>query len=265
MPLRQITLRFLAIAAMVVVVVAGSPIPSAQAATLYSSSMKAPPLTAGNLVGQDGWAAHSGAGSGPIQVGSNGTTLVAGNSEDAYVGFTQIAAGQTYYYGFDVSVVGEGAVATPLYFAGFKLATASTYTTRAWVTTSAGADFTFGLSSTSGSTPPTASWATGLTFGQTYRVVGSYSYDNGDTRLWVDPTNEASSSISVPGTGTSPFAAFALRQSTADSNQLISNLAVGTSFTDVVTPVPEPSAALLACSAVGLLGGLGLRRRVGRG
>ena len=100
-----------------------------------------------------------------------------------------------------------------------------------------------------------------MTYGETYRVVGSYSFDNLETRLWVDPVNEASTSISATDSAAAAVAAFGLRQGTANSSQLISNLAVGTSFSDVVNPVPEPSAGLLAWSAVGLLGGLRLRRR----
>ncbi|MFM1903285.1 MAG: hypothetical protein RLZZ440_1185 [Planctomycetota bacterium] len=252
----------------VVAVLASSQFSSAQAATLYSSSMTAPPLTAGNLVGQDGWTAHSGAGSVPIQVGSTGTTVdstAGGTREDANVGFTEIAAGQTYYFGFDVAVTGATGVApTDVYFAHFKNAgTGTDFTTRTFVTPFTGADFTFGLSPASSS--PSVTWATGLTYGETYRVVGSYSFDNLETRLWVDPVNEASTSISATDSAANAVAAFALRQATANSSQLISNLAVGTSFSDVVNPVPEPSAGLLACSAVGLLGGLRLRRRVARG
>lgn len=48
--------------------------PSAIAVPLYVSALTSPPLTAGDLVGQDGWANHSGTGS-LIQVGATGATL----------------------------------------------------------------------------------------------------------------------------------------------------------------------------------------------
>ena len=46
-----------------------------QASVLYSDPLTAPPLNAGNLVGQDGWTAHSGTAN-QIQVGASGVTLV---------------------------------------------------------------------------------------------------------------------------------------------------------------------------------------------
>jgi hypothetical protein len=267
MTVRPISLRFVTIASLTAIFfLANSHVPSAQAATLYSSPMKAPPLTAGNLVGQDGWAAHSGGGSVPIQVGGTGTTVdstAGGTREDAYVGFTEIAAGQTYYFGFDIAVTGVTGVApTNIYFAHFKDAVTigGDYTTRTFVAPFTGADFTFGLSP-AGSTPA-ATWATGLTYGETYRVVGSYSFDNRETRLWVDPVSEASTSLSAFDSSANPVAAFALRQGTANTSQLISNLVVGTSFNDVVTPVPDPSTLALAGLGIAVAGLAARRRRL---
>lgn len=227
-----------------------------RASTLYSSPLAAPPLTSGILVGQENWAAHSGGGSLPIQVGATGTTLAqgSGSREDAYVPLTPIAAGQTYYFGFDVVVAGGN---TSAYFAHFKDAgTGTDFTTRTFVTPFAGSDFTFGLSA-AGSTPD-VTWATGLNFGETYRVVGSYTADTQVTRLWVDPINELSTSISFPDPAAATVAAFALRQGSGNSTQVVSNLAVGTTFTAVV---PEPSTIALAAAGLGLAG-LAARRRL---
>lgn len=216
------------------------------AATLYSSPMTAPPFTTGNLAGQDGWTAHSGTGV-PIQVGASGTVLdstASGSREDANVAFTPIASGETYYFGFDVAVSGtSGVTPTNVYFAHFK-DSAFDFTTRTFITAFGGADFTFGLSPAGSS--PDVTWAAGLSYGQTYRVVGSYANDTQETRLWVDPVTELSTSISALDSGVAAVEAFALRQATANTSQLITNLAVGTSFTDVVNPVPEPSSIALA-------------------
>jgi hypothetical protein len=224
-------------------------LPTAHATPLYTSSLTVPPLTAGNLAGQDGWVAHSGAGSVPIQVGATGTTLVhgGGSREDANVSFTAIGAGQTYYFGFDVVVNGGD---TNVYFAHFKDA-ASDFTVRTFVTSFGGSDFTFGLSAAG--TAPDVTWATGLDFGTTYRVVGAYDADTQLNRLWVNPTLETDTSISFTDPAANAVSAFALRQAGGDSTQLISNLAVGTSFGDVVA-VPEPSTiALAGIGAVGLV------------
>lgn len=235
----------------------------ARAASLYASSLTAPPLNAGNLVGQDGWAAHSGAGSVPIQVSNSGTLVDSnggGAREDASVAFTPIATGQTYYFGFDVLVNGAAGVdPTTVYFAHFKDA-GTDFTTRTFVTPFAGSDFTFGLSP-SGSAP-NVTWATGLSYGQTYRVVGSYANDTFETRLWVDPVTELSTSIAATDSAAAAVSSFALRQASANNSQLITNLAVGTSFADVVNPVPEPSALGLAAAGFGLLAAARRRRAV---
>lgn len=227
---------FLAVA---ILVVAGG---RAQATTLYSSPLTAPPLTAGNLVGQGGWAAHSGAGAVPIQVGASGTTLAhgSGSREDANVSFTPISAGETYFFGFDVIVNGGS---TTAYFAHFKDASFD-FTVRTFVAPPNNVgDFTFGLSP-AGSLPD-QTWATDFAFGQTYRVVGAYNADTLENRLWVDPVTEASTSIFATETAAAAVSAFGLRQASGDSTQLISNLAVGTSFSDVAV-VPEPSSIVLA-------------------
>jgi hypothetical protein len=227
-----------------------------EATTLYSSPLTAPPLTVGNLAGQDGWVAHSGAGAVPIQVGASGTTLAQGSSsrEDANVSFTPISAGETYFFGFDVVVNGGS---TAVYFAHFK-DSATDFTVRTFVAPSTiGDDFLFGLSPSGSS--PTVTWGTGLAFGSTYRVVGSYSADTLENRLWVDPVSESSTFISATDSAAAAVSAFGLRQAGGDSTQLISNLAVGTSFSDVAA-VPEPSTIGLVAAGVGLAS-VGLLRR----
>jgi hypothetical protein len=225
---------------------------AAEAAVLYSSSMKAPPMNSGNLVGQDSWVAISGAGSTPIQVGASGTTLVQGpnSREDAGRSFTAISAGQTYYFGFDVTVTGGN---SNVYFAHLADGGNSGFAARVFITASAGSDFTFGLS---GNSNTFVTWGTGLSFGTSYRVVGSYTQGSNVTRLWVNPASESGTSITSTSSSSIAISSFHLRQASGNSSQLISNLAVATTF-DEVSLVPAPGAMAL----LGVAGLLGARRR----
>ena len=153
-----------------------------------------------------------------------------------------------------------GVAPTNVYFAHFKdAATGTDFTTRTFVTPFVGSDFTFGLSPSGSS--PSVTWATGLSYGQSYRVVGSYVNDTLETRLWVDPVTELSPSIVATDTAAAAVAAFGLRQATANSSQLITNLAVGTSFSDVINPVPEPTTLGLVAAGFGAMAAARRRRR----
>lgn len=77
---------------------------AAHAQILYNSEDYS--FTAGNLVGQDGWAAHSGAGNLPVQVTSGGVVTLAqgsGSREDVNQNVGEFTAGNTYYAGFILS------------------------------------------------------------------------------------------------------------------------------------------------------------------
>jgi hypothetical protein len=213
-----------------------------QASILYNHNTET--FTAGNIAGQNDWVAHNGAGSVPVQVATDGAvTLVqgAGSREDVNIAVTPITAGKTYFFGFDVVVTGGS---TNAYFAHFKDAgTGTDFTVRTFITSFGGSDFTFGLSA-AGSAPD-VTWAQGLTFGDTYRVVGSYDADTRENRLWVNPTNISSTSISFVDPTANPVAAFALRQTTGNSTQVISNLIVSDDFTSAAIPEPSMVALLL--------------------
>ncbi len=225
---------------------------SATAAILYQSPLTAPPLTAGNLVGQDGWVNHSGTGS-FIQVGASGATVAhgSGSREDANVPLPLIGAGQTYYFGFDAVVTGSSA---NVYFAHFKDAgTGTDFTTRVHVTAGpGGSDFTYGLSATA-SAAPDASFATGFAFGSTNRLVGSYQEGTNEIKLWVNPTDMLSTSLSLTDPAAHATAAFALRQAGVSSTQVVSNLIVATTFNQALTGVPEPSSIALMFLSLGAM------------
>ncbi|GAA5481776.1 PEP-CTERM sorting domain-containing protein [Haloferula sargassicola] len=207
----------------------------------------------GDLTTSAAWSNHSGSGS-FVQVTSQTITLVqgSGSREDvnASLGIT-MGAGETYYASFDVTVSGGS---TTAYFAHFK-DSATGFNGRIFVAApSSGGDFTFGLSDV-GSSPDTT-FATDFSFNTSYKLVVSYDYDTGLSELWVNPTSEASPSISsVTADPSQPMEAFAFRQGSGNSTEVIDNLVVATTFAEVV---PEPSITLLG--GIGLLGLLRRRR-----
>lgn len=214
----------------------------------------------GNLVGQGGWAAHSGAGNKPVQVSAGTITLEqsAGSGEDVNhdLGAT-MGAGDKWFYSFDVSVSGSDST---VYFAHFLAGTF--YDGKLYVTPSTGPDFTFGLGSSSSSTA--VNWASDLSFNHNYQVVLAYDYDSGDSTLWVDPTSEASTSITYDGSYSDAVTAMAFRQASpsSDNYQAIDNLVVATTFQEALTGVPVPEPATTALAALGGLAliGMGLKR-----
>ena len=115
-----------------------------------------------------------------------------------------------------------------------------------------------------------AKWATDLQFGVSQTLVASYSYDTGESRLWVNPTSSTDTFLQHidMGAATTPISSLAFRQDffsggTANNEILIDAAAVGDDFDSVLaglTPVPEPTTgvlALLGCTFV-------LLRRSGR-
>jgi MYXO-CTERM domain-containing protein len=243
------TLSLLAVGAFALVAAS-----AANASFVYSSSLKAPPLTAGNLAGQDNWAVSSGTVN-AVQVGSTGTTLVngSGSREDLTHSLTQIGTGQTYYVGFDVTISAAANLTSSTYFMAFNNGT--NYVTRIFVTSASGSNFTFGLS---GNSSTVTAWGAGLTFGTTYRVVGSYDQATKETKLWVSPTSSSSTSISSTSLTAVNVNSILLRQDTGTASELLSNMVVATTFDEAATfPVPAPGALAL----LGVAGLVGARRR----
>ena len=228
---------------------------AANASIMYSSALRAPPLISGGLAGQDSWTVSSGT-QNAIQVGSAGTTLVNGSGprEDLTHALTQITTGQTYYVGFDVTVSGGANTDNATYFMAFNNGTS--YATRMFVTSATGSNFTLGLS---GNTNTVTAWGTGLTFGTSYRVVGSYTQGTNVTKLWVNPTSAASTSITSTAGAATNINSILLRQDSGTSTELVSNMVVSTTFDEAATfpAIPAPGAVAL----IGLAGLVARRRR----
>lgn len=210
----------------------------------------------GNLVGNGGWANHSGSGS-FIQV-DNGVAVLehgGGSREDANVAFAP--TGGTVYYGIDFKVSDDTQITGGdyEYFAHFKDAGFAFRGRLDVVEATNGGDFSVGIA-TSTSTAD-AVWATDLNFDTYYRAIVGYNQVTNQAQLWIDATNASDTSIlgadeADPG---DVMEAFALRQSNSSNDEtiMVDNLIVGTTF-DSVVPTPA-SASILA------LGGLVATRR----
>jgi hypothetical protein len=159
---------------------------------------------------------------------------VTSHGEDVHRDFPVLAVGQTVFAGFDVTASGNDDV---VYFAEFMGAP-----TRLFVIPFTGSNFTFGIGN---GVSPTTGWASGLTFGTTYRVVMSYEFDTGRAKLWVNPANESSTNVQAAGFASLTVSAIALRQYYIatigiPSRQVLDNLVVGTTFNDVLA-IPAPT------------------------
>jgi hypothetical protein len=219
----------------------------------------------GALVGKDPavggvWAAHSSGGTRPVQVAS-GTALISHGSsgEDVNVPFEGGAtgsAGETFYASFDLTVADPAAAVVTSMFAHFLQGTTN-FTSRVYVTAPTTSGYRLALSNDNSITDADGEAFSGdLAFGTTYKIVTSYSFDTGGAKLWINPADESSTSLTAtdPGFSNAVFA-YALRQdTTGNTGQTIDNLMVGESFTDVA--VPEPT----SLAAVGL-GAMALLRR----
>lgn len=219
---------------------------------LYETDFEDPPFSVGDLVGQDGWANHSGSGSLIQVVSGQAVELVhgSGSREDASVALGQTAvAGTVFGFEFDVTVNGEGgADAQTTYFAHFKDA-GTGFNSRIFVTApnTASNNFTFGIGETSSSSIADT-FSTDFTYGTTYRLSGNYDFDTGISTLSVDGGAAINSSSQAdPG---EDLGFWAFRQAGGNTTLQIDNLIV-------TSNVPEPG----TLSVLALLGVAGLMRR----
>jgi len=194
--------------------------------TLYATDFENPPFALGDLVGQDGWANHSGSGSLIQVIAGQAVQLVhgGGSREDASVGLgATMVAGAVFEFSFDVIVNGT-APATTVYFAHFKDA-GTGFNGRIFVAAPnvVTNDFTFAIGETS-STTPSATFATDFNFGQSYTLTGSYSFDTGISTLSVDGGTAIDSTTQAdPG---EDIQFYAFRQSGGNTSMDIDNLSV---------------------------------------
>ena len=185
------------------------------------------------------WAHHSGS-AGEVMVSSGRVFLSEANTEDvnaSLAGQPYPASGTTnvFYASFTVkftSLPNSGGT----YFAHFKNSS-STFRARIWALTGGAAPdrFRLGISSTN-SSAASATSTMDLRLNTDYIVVTRLVNSNAVTvsTLWINPTAESDSSISVTENASAfTVVSYALRESTGEGALNIDNLRVGTSFADV--------------------------------
>jgi hypothetical protein len=114
--------------------------------------------------------------------------------------------------------------------------------------TAASGKFRLGISN-KGPTPPNAQFPADLDLNTTYNVVMRYKVGVGVSTLWVNPSSINDTSVTATDSAApGEIDLVALREAGTTNNpspagsQLIDNLAVSTTFTDVVTlTIPPPS------------------------
>jgi hypothetical protein len=174
------------------------------ASAAFAGTLLTEPFTYpnGNLVGNDGWVNYSG--TGDIQIATNtatGQMGISASGSDDHTPFTLRTTSQATYACFDVMIPCSTLITPPMaaYFAGFNTTTNTTLmVARVYVLPITGG-WTFGISNAStnstafGATP----WGTTtLNCDQWYHIVIKYDPTVGTSTMWVDPVNEASTSVS---------------------------------------------------------------------
>ena len=246
-----------------------------------SSSFGAPVLSEdfnsyslGNLNGQGGWTAISGAGANAIQVVSPGRAdLPAGTGEDDSKAFTSslgfMADGTSFYYGLTINMT---TAQTGEYFASVSAGTStSLFYNRLFAKATTGG-FLLGIMETSGTGSVTNYGSTVLSLGTDYRVVVAQHIIAGplnDTlAIYVDPTDVielnntayVTKSWTTANSETNSYGQFNLRQGVSGAGPavVVDDIVVGQDFSEVAM-IPEPSTMLLV--GLGLVGLWTSRRR----
>jgi hypothetical protein len=228
---------------------------SGSATVLISDGFNYP---AGNLVPNGGWANFSGAVT-DLQVTALGRVTGSGpNANDDHKLFTAQATTVKTYACFEVVIPAPAVVGPlkPIYFAMLKDAGTSIFVSRVYVLPLAGGGWTFGISHSSTSTTVGVTpWTSALSFDTNYRVVINYDPTTNTSKLWVNPANELSPSVTDTNALTTDVAVagFGWRQSassstfppspgytgTVDWGFSVDNLGVGNTFDEAcgqITP-----------------------------
>ncbi len=205
--------------------------------------------------------------------GSGGPTVVSGQAsiDDNSTGdvsrtFSAQTSG-TIYSGFTVTISsddGPSSTTTNGYFFALQPTGAeSVFYDRILAYRPSGSTtgtFTFAIGSSTDTS--FTDWGTAYSNGSTFNIVTSFDLATGDAKLWVNPVDETSTSVTITGTGSAiaSLAGVALRvNGTADGDKLLDNLKIGTTFADVL-PVPEPGTVALVGLGLGVVL-FGARRR----
>ena len=200
------------------------------------------------------WTNHSGA-TGP-SIESGALVLSESLTQDVNRPLDAGYTSGSLFYGFDLNMEVLPSVGTATYFAHFKNSS-TMFRDRLYVTNAVSGYMLAGSSATAA---PTV-WSSVLNAGTTYRIVVGADLDADTTTLWIDPTSELSPSLTVTAANAYEALAFAFRQAYNIGSPTVDNLAVGTTFADVV---PEPSVLGLLSVFAATLFVRRLRRSTGR-
>jgi hypothetical protein len=200
----------------------------------------------------NGWVAHSGAGNKVVQAAGGFATLNqgAGSGEDVSLTFPAFGATDTIYASFLLRIPSGNPVnpsTNGLYFAHFKNNGTFFHGRVGVLAPSAGGDFRLAISDTS-SLSAGASWTSDSAFDTDYKIVVSWNAATAECRLWVDPLDSSSPSVSTFGTFPGDLMeGFALRQSSDYTGfQQVDDVVVGRSFADVC-PTLDTTPPSLSC------------------
>ncbi|HEX5218499.1 MAG TPA: lamin tail domain-containing protein [Verrucomicrobiae bacterium] len=193
----------------------------------------------GSIITNSGfvWTNHSGT-IGQMQVDGGKLQVTGSQSEDV----NRLLPGQPLPVGFGMLYYSFTAnfsalpTATGGYFAHFKNAT-TTFRSQLWSMSSAGG-FRIGIANTS-SAANVIQFPQDLDLNVTYRIVVRHNMSTGESTLWIDPANEASTSVvTTDGTAATSLVAFAFRQAAGIGTMAVDDLCIGTSFSSVVPSTP---------------------------
>lgn len=211
----------------------------------------------GDLVGQtptpgpgSAWIAHDDEGSHPVPV-SDGKAILTqfrggGGREDVSLPFGAQASDALLFARFDFTLPSGQSLtdeANPLddfglYFAHFKsdLPTTGFRARTGVIVAPGGGDFGLAINADGSRLNEGVAWPNDLSFDTTYRAVVSWDATSGESKLWLDPVDEASANISdIKGSVGTIIEAFALRQSNDyNGSQVIDNLVVATTFAEAL-------------------------------
>ncbi len=207
----------------------------------------------GYLNAQNGWQRYGGV---QNQISINHTSKGTAVGLDQYL-MTEdlrhdlnhtLIAGGSFFYAATLSIESLGMTD---YFMGFqnKQSGQAPHHARLFIATDGiNGDFTFGISNTQKDDGLIQKWTTGCYFNEIYTIIVKYDFDTGETKLWLNPKDENSLSVSVQSTDFIPNKAISrvfLRNGEPTNNKInIYDLVVGTSFDEIsqaISTIPEAS------------------------
>ncbi|MBI1177908.1 hypothetical protein GC207_10780 [bacterium] len=210
----------------------------------------------GNLVGVTGspWSAHSGAGSGPVQVVNGEIEISRSQAEDVDAvlpsgPYSTSGPATALYCSFkvmftDLPSAGGG------YFA--HLNNSSSHC-RIWSTTTGAADgsFRLGIGNGSNDSATSGQLPTDLSLNTEYTIVVRYDLATAASTLWVNPSAETDAGVTGSDSTTpASISTFAFRQASGIGIMLIDDLIVGTAFADVVGGDLPPTISAIAGQSI---------------